>query len=97
MSTLSILTSTFAEICTLFGFFIFLGVIIIAIRWCYDYIINKSNNFRRNKQIKLNKIQADRANRIKIDELIAYYELQSEDAVQDVKPNADLLKACNWD
>lgn len=97
MSTLSILTSTFAEICTMIGFFILLGIIIVALRWCYDRIVAKTNANKRNKQIRLAKIQANKQTQRRINELMAYYELQSNDAVKNVQPNEKLLKVCNWD
>ena len=94
---MSIILETFAEICTMIGFFILLGVIIVTLRWCYDHIVEQINTNKRRKQIHLAKIQAKKQRQIRINDLMSYYELQSEDVAKKVKPNKELLKVCNWD
>lgn len=94
---MSIILETFAEICTMIGFFILLGVIIITLRWCYDRIVEQINTNKRRKQIRNVKIQAEKQRQIRINDLMSYYELQSEDVAKKVKPNKELLKVCNWD
>ena len=94
---MNIILETFAEVCTMIGFFILLGVIIIALRWCYDRIVEQINTNKRRKQIRNVKIQAEKQRQIRINDLISYYGLQSEDVAKKVKPNKELLKVCNWD
>ena len=94
---MNIILETFAEICEMIGFFLLLGVIIITLKWCYDRIVEQINTNKRRKQIRNVKIQAEKRRQIRINDLMSYYELQSEDVAKKVKPNKELLKVCNWD
>lgn len=96
MTIYQILSETFEEICILLGFFTLLIMLCVVMRMLFTYLYRKHKQAVRQAKKELAQEEAQKAAELRQRDLIAYYDLLSEDATKATKPNKYIVNLYNF-
>lgn len=96
MTINQILLETFTELCMMLGFFTLVLMLCITIRIFFMYLRRKHKQAIRQAEKDLQQEEAQKAAVIRQRDLIAYYDLLSEDAAKSSKPNKNIVNLYNF-
>jgi energy-converting hydrogenase Eha subunit H len=96
MTIYQLLMETFEEICILLGFFTLLIMLCVVIRMFFVYLRRKHKQAIRQAEKELQQEEAQKSAELRQRDLIAYYDLLSEDATKSSKPNKYIVNLYNF-
>lgn len=97
MTIQQLLLETFTEICIFIGFATLIFMFCVAFRMLFIYLYRKHKKAIRQTKKELQQEEAHKAAVIRQRDLIAYYDLLSEDATKGIKPNKNIINLYNFD
>lgn len=96
MTIYQILSETFTEICIFIGLLTLITMLCVVIRMLFTYLYRKHKKAIRQIEKELQQEEAQKAAVIRQRDLIAYYDLLSEDTVKACKPNKNIVNLYNF-
>ena len=97
MTIQQILLEAFTEICIFIGFATLILMFCVVIHMLFTYIYRKHKKALKQTEKELQQEEAHKAAVIRQRDLIAYYDLLSEDIVKSSKPNKNIINLYNFD
>ena len=92
-----LLLETFTEICIFIGFATLIFMFCVAFRMLFTYLYRKHKKTLKQTEKELQQEEAQKVAVIRQRDLIAYYDLLSEDIVKSSKPNKNIINLYNFD
>ena len=96
MTIQQILLEAFTEICIFIGFATLIFMFCVAFRMLFTYLYLKHKKALKQTEKELQQEEVHKAAVIRQRDLIAYYDLLSEDATQGIKPNKNIVDLYNF-
>ena len=96
MTIYQILIETFTEICMFIGFITLIIMLCVAFRILFVYLYHKYKKAIHQIEKELQQEEAHKAAVIRQRDLIAYYDLLSEDTVKFCQPNKNIVNLYNF-
>lgn len=96
MTIYQILLETLEEICIMLGFFTLGLIVCVALRMLCVYLYRRHKKALKRAELELQQEEAQKAAELRQRDLIAYYDLLSEDATKVTKPNKYIISLYNF-
>lgn len=96
MTIYQLLMETFTEICMFIGFTTLLIMLCVVIRMLFVYLYHKHKKAIHQIEKELQQEEAQKQAYRRQRDLIAYYDLLSEDTVKSSKPNNNIVDLYNF-
>ena len=96
MTIQQLLLETFTEICIFIGFATLIFMLCVAFRMLFTYLYRKHKKALRQAEKELQQEEAQKQASRRQRDLIAYYDLLSEDTTKDIKPNKNIVNLYNF-